>query len=74
MAWLVELDGDTCIGSGMCIGTAPDHFDTDENGFSCVLNERVEPADAVVDAAESCPVEAIKVRDAETGEVLAPLE
>lgn len=71
MSWLVEVDGDTCIGSGMCVGTASEHFEL-RDGISCPLHTEVDPSDDVVDAAESCPVEAITVRDAESGAVLAP--
>lgn len=73
MSWLVEVDTNTCIGSGMCMGSAPDHFDL-EDGVSVVLKPKTEPADEVMDAAESCPVEAITVKDADTGTVLAPAE
>ncbi|MEV6229242.1 hypothetical protein AB0L88_15360 [Saccharopolyspora shandongensis] len=41
-------------------------------GSSCARRPEVDPAEEVTDAAESCPVEAITVRDAGTGEVLAP--
>ena len=73
MSWLIELDANTCIGSGMCVGTAPDHFGL-EDGYSCVKQAKVEPADAVIDAAESCPVEAILVKDVETDRMIAPEE
>ncbi|MCP2165125.1 ferredoxin [Goodfellowiella coeruleoviolacea] len=69
--WRVEVDGATCIGSGLCVGTAPDHFELVKD-TSHPINELVEPAEAVRDAAESCPVEAILVRNAATGEVVAP--
>ncbi|MCI2416296.1 ferredoxin [Saccharopolyspora sp. K220] len=72
MSWSIEV-ADTCIGSGMCVGVAPDHFDL-VDGYSCAKQEIVEPAEEVVDAAESCPVEAILVKDTETGRVVAPEE
>jgi ferredoxin len=73
MSWRIEIDGETCIGSGICAGSAPDHFAL-VDGVSCARAAEVEPADEVLDAAESCPVEAIAVTDAATGEVLAPEE
>ncbi|GGP42631.1 ferredoxin [Saccharothrix coeruleofusca] len=70
--WTVEVDGGTCIGSGMCAASAPDHFRLD--GATAVpVNATVEPAQAVVDAADSCPMEAILVRD-QDGAVVAPTE
>ena len=71
--WRVTVDRKTCIGSGVCIGTAAAHFSlVDERSQPAA--ELIDPDQAVVDAAESCPVEAILVRDAATGEVLAPEE
>jgi ferredoxin len=69
--WRTSVDRDTCIGSGMCVGIAPAHFTLDD-GHSRPLAEFIDPADAVLDAAESCPVEAILVRAAGSGKVLAP--
>lgn len=73
MSWSIEIDANTCIGSGMCAGVAPDHFELVE-GYSTTLKDRTEPSDDVVDAAESCPVEAILVKEVETGKVVAPEE
>ncbi|MER7012601.1 ferredoxin [Saccharopolyspora sp. NPDC000359] len=73
MSWSIEIDANTCIGSGMCAGVAPDHFEL-VDGYACAKQAQVEPADEVVDAAESCPVEAILVKDADTGRVVAPEE
>ncbi|GAA3837593.1 hypothetical protein GCM10022243_00110 [Saccharothrix violaceirubra] len=68
--WCVAVDGRTCIGSGMCAAVAPGHFRLD-GAVSVPKRTELEPDDVVLDAAESCPVEAILVRDAD-GTVLAP--
>ena len=73
MSWSIEVDEDSCIGSGMCVGSAPDHFGL-ETGVSKPVQARIEPADEVEEAAESCPVEAITIRDTGTGQVIAPSE
>jgi ferredoxin len=73
LRWRVGVDRETCIGSGMCAATAPNHFILDADR-SRPLAEQIEPDDVVIDAAESCPVEAIVVTDAATGERLAPEE
>ncbi len=69
--WRLSVDADRCIGSGMCAAIAPDHFRLD-GATSHPLAGVVEPDDVVRDAAESCPTEAIAVRDAATDELLAP--
>jgi ferredoxin len=73
MTWEIEVDASTCIGSGICAGTAPDHFKV-VDGVSHPLRPETDPADPALDAAESCPVEAITIRDKETGRTLAPEE
>ncbi|MCE6993616.1 ferredoxin [Saccharothrix sp. S26] len=68
--WTIEVDRGACLGTGMCTSIAPDHFRLDD-GTSSPVKARVDADDAVIDAAESCPMEAILVRSAD-GEVLAP--
>jgi len=69
--WQVAVDRAVCIGSAMCVGIAPDRFRLAGRRSSAVA-PRIEPEEAVLDAGENCPVEAIRVRDVRTGEVLAP--
>ncbi|WP_067974050.1 ferredoxin [Nocardiopsis trehalosi] len=75
MTWNVRVDDGVCIGSGMCLGAAPAHFDFDDDtGLSRAQREEIEPDDAVLEAAQVCPVEAILVRDNAGGRLLAPAE
>jgi ferredoxin len=64
----VAVDRGLCIGSGICVGTAPDRFALDDEQRSHPVAEQTDFDAAIVDAAASCPVEAISVRDADTGE------
>jgi ferredoxin len=68
--WKVNVDRDACLGSGVCAGTAPRHFRLD-GGRSRALREDIEPDDVVIDAADTCPAEAITVYD-DTGRRIAP--
>ncbi|QQQ77672.1 ferredoxin [Saccharothrix sp. 6-C] len=68
--WTIEVDKGACLGTGMCTSIAPDHFRLD-GGTATPINSGVDPDDAVIDAAESCPMEAILVRSSD-GTVLAP--
>jgi ferredoxin len=61
---------DACIGSGSCVGLASEHFALGEDGKSHPLTVLVDPDENVLDAAYSCPVEAIRVEDAATGEAV----
>lgn len=70
-AWRLSVDADTCIGSGMCAGIAPGLF-TLVHGVSVARSEPIPPDPAAVDAAESCPVEAIAIRDAADDHLVAP--
>ncbi|QGK69220.1 ferredoxin [Allosaccharopolyspora coralli] len=73
MMWSVEVDQDTCVGSGMCNAAAPELFLL-EGSTSVALRPTAEPAEDVRDAAESCPVEAITIRDTDTGAIEAPTD
>ncbi|MEU7565840.1 ferredoxin [Streptomyces fradiae] len=71
-AWRIEVDRLGCAGTGLCLGTAHGRMRLD-GGRARPVDEVIDPDEAVLDAAETCPMEAITVRDAETGQVLAPL-
>jgi ferredoxin len=70
--WTVTVNRDVCQGTGMCAGTAPKHFRLDD-GRSRPIHEVISPDDVVLDAAETCPTEAIAVHDSE-GHQLAPAQ
>jgi ferredoxin len=70
-AWRVSVDPDTCIWSGICAGVAPGLFVL-VNGVSEPVDPAIAPDPSAIDAAESCPVEAIAVRDAADGHLVAP--
>lgn len=67
MIWRVRVDTRLCIGSGMCLGTAPGRFRFDESQHSSPVRALTEPDDQVRDAAVSCPVGAILLTEADTG-------
>ncbi|MEU3394127.1 ferredoxin [Streptomyces albidoflavus] len=70
--WRLEADHDTCLGTGICAGIAPEHFQVID-GRSVPSAGETLPNEAVRDAVESCPMEALRILDAGNGEVLAPL-
>jgi ferredoxin len=66
VSWTVAVDRGLCIGSAMCAGVAPDWFTLDAANRSVAVSP-IEPDERVRDAATNCPMEAITLRDAETG-------
>ena len=68
--WKITVNRDACLGSGVCAATARHHFRLDD-GKSRPIQEDIEPDDTVLDAADTCPAEAITVHDA-AGRRLAP--
>ena len=56
----IVADRDVCIGAGMCVLTAPDVFDQDDEGLVVLLT--AEPADpAALAAVPLCPSGALRV-------------
>ncbi|GAA2022759.1 hypothetical protein GCM10009839_20290 [Catenulispora yoronensis] len=72
--WQVTVDKDLCIGSGGCVLRAPDGFELDAARQSCARHEVMASSDAVLDAAENCPVEAISIVEEGSGTVVFPPE
>jgi ferredoxin len=65
----VAVDRDLCIGAGMCVMSAPEAFDQDDDGVVVVLETAVSPAspahaDAVARAVAGCPSGALRRADA----------
>ncbi|MDT6987703.1 ferredoxin [Streptomyces lusitanus] len=62
----ITIDHDRCIGAGQCALVAPGVFDQrDEDGLAVLLVDRPagEQRAAAREAAESCPLSAISVRE-----------
>ncbi|MGW7490448.1 ferredoxin [Streptomyces sp. NPDC054786] len=72
--WRVEVDRSVCIGSGMCVGAAPDGFRLDTARQSHPVAPETDTDEGVLAAAEGCPVEAITLTLADSGEAVFPPE
>ncbi|NJQ13819.1 ferredoxin [Streptomyces bohaiensis] len=70
--WRLEVDRSRCVGSTICISTAPGVFLLREDGQSRAVRAEVAPDARILRAAELCPVEAISVIDGASGELIAP--
>ena len=68
----VWVDHDACVGNAMCEAIAPKVFKLNDNRQSEVADPAADSVEKILEAAENCPVSAIFVEDAETGEQLFP--
>ncbi|MFC1413104.1 ferredoxin [Streptacidiphilus sp. N1-12] len=70
--WRVEVDRSVCIGSGLCAASAPDGFRLDSVRQSHPVQDEADASEALLAAAESCPVEAIALHLAGSSEPVFP--
>jgi ferredoxin len=68
----VWVDHNVCVGNAMCITIASKVFVLNEKRQSEAVNPEGDTLEKVLEAAENCPVSAITVEDAESGERLFP--
>ena len=57
----VRVNRARCIATKSCIHAAPGTFELDDQRISTVIDPGAEPVEALIDAAESCPTNAISV-------------
>ena len=69
--WRVSVNS-SCIGSGVCVGLAPQYFALGQDDRSHPVRNESAPIELVRDAAASCPTEAIRIDDPDTGVVVEP--
>jgi ferredoxin len=68
----IEVDREECIGDGLCVDEAPETFEMDDEDIAVVINPEGNDPDSILEAAKSCPSDAIILHDAETGEKVWP--
>jgi ferredoxin len=67
----IEVDRELCFGFGDCVDTAPAVFALDDEDKATVLDPDGASVDLIVEAAQNCPVDAIRIIDSE-GEQIYP--
>lgn len=68
--WTLEVDHSVCIGAAPCTGMAPNTFAlNDENKASILASVDADDQETILNAARSCPVSAIIIKDAEGNQV-----
>ena len=63
----VDIDSDLCSGFAACVDVAPEIFKLDDSGTATLLVPETDDQRALK-AAKDCPMAAITVFDAESGE------
>lgn len=72
--WRVSVDPRSCVRTGLCAASAPKEFTLDERGQGRATSDTLPASDEILEVAESCPIEAISIADAHTGEAIFPPE
>jgi ferredoxin len=68
MSYVPMVDVDECLAHGDCVEVAPQVFRLDDTAVVIGTG----PLELLVEAAESCPAQAITIVDEETGDVRYP--
>lgn len=68
MSYVAVVEPDECLAHGDCVEVAPEVFRLDDTAV--VIGTA--PVELLVEAAESCPAQAISIVDEETGSVRYP--
>ncbi len=68
----VTVDREACIGDGACCSDAPETFEMDDEDKAVVKPGGSDSRDAILEAAQNCPTDAITVVDKATGKKLYP--
>ena len=66
----IEIDRELCSGFASCTQDAPEIFELDTSG-KAVLRVKETDDERAVEAAASCPMNAIAVFDTDTGDLVA---
>ena len=70
----IVVNEEECIGDGLCAQEAPGTFEMNDDDKAVVLNPPTDDEETIIEAASSCPVDAITVTDEESGKQLYPEE
>ena len=59
----IEVDREACISVATCVAVAPNTFELDDEGIAIIKNATGDDAKTILQAAQSCPVNAIRIYD-----------
>jgi ferredoxin len=70
--YTIEIDRELCIGDQACCAEAPNTYEMDDENIAIVTNPEGDSPEEILAGAKICPVDAIILKDAETGEQVWP--
>lgn len=59
----LEVKQEACIGCGACISIDAEHFSFSDEGYSEVISNDNLDSEALLNAIESCPTDAIQIKE-----------
>ncbi|NQW24307.1 MAG: ferredoxin [SAR202 cluster bacterium] len=68
----LSVDHDVCVGNAMCVTIATKAFVLNDERQGTPADPDGDTEELILEAAENCPVAAISVVDADTGEQIFP--
>ncbi len=71
--YIIEILRDVCIGAASCVAIAPETFQLDDENKVVLVESDWDEEEIILAAAQSCPVFAIIVKDAATGQQIFPI-
>lgn len=71
--YIIEILRDVCIGAASCVAIAPETFQLDDENKVVLVESDWDEEEIILAAAQSCPVFAIIVKDAGTGQQIFPI-
>ncbi|MDD5749925.1 MAG: ferredoxin [Patescibacteria group bacterium] len=59
----IKVDRELCTSVATCIAVAPNTFELDDEGIAIIKNPKGDDEETILQAAKSCPVDAIIIYD-----------
>ena len=59
----IIVNDEACIGCGACVSIDPEHFEFNDEGLSCAINQDNLESSDLASAISSCPTSAISIEE-----------
>ncbi len=66
----IKIIREKCISAGTCVAIAPSTFELDDEGKVILKDPKGDDEQTIIDAAKSCPTQAIEIYDDEGKQVV----